>query len=216
MAMQTHPKAAGTKLIVFVSLFIAASVAIEVFVSRLRLTKPAASTSFDLDTPVLPPNLARDPFIAAAPKPAPIVAPRPSVKGEALIAGLAIGAYIAVFGASVFGGNNVPDLLSIRSDGNNSPALAADVLGAQEAPPASAVAIVDAVPTETAAPEPAPTEVPTPEPMPERPTQHTLRSGETLTSVAALYGLTAYDLTVANGLASDRVLAGQVLRIPPQ
>ena len=215
MAMHAPTKSTGTRMIFLLSLLVAASVALELAASRLRGAKPPADVSLDLDTTqVLPPNLARDPFIAAVPKPTPIVAPRPSVKGEAMIALLAIGAYIAVFGMSVFGGSNVPDLLSVRGNADSSRALAADVLGAQEAPPASAVAVVDATPTETPEPEPTPSEVPTPEPTPERPTQHTLRSGETLTSVAALYGLTVYDLAVANGLTSDRVLAGQVLKIP--
>jgi LysM repeat protein len=205
-------------LLVLGSLVVAIAAAIEL--TRRRVPDAILSPHPDLDTAVLPPNLARDPFLAAAPNPAPIVAPRPSVKVEAFVAVIAVSAYIAVFGMSLFGGNDLPDLLSIRAGGSSSSAFAADVLGAQTTPSAVAAAFVDSAPPVTATPDPAPTDAPAlaaepePEPADEAPMQHTLRSGETLTSVAALYGTTASDLAAANDLTGSLIYAGQVLEIP--
>jgi LysM repeat protein len=174
----------------------------------------------NLAPPVLPPNLARDPFINTPPKPAPLIKPRPSVRGEAAIAAVAIGAYLAVFGVSLFGGGNTPDLLNVRGSQDTSQALAAEVLSAQTTSTAFAEPAIPPSPPEAAEPQATPAEAtaveaaPEPEPEPEPPAQHILRTGETLTSVAALYGVTVYDLATANALTTDRVLAGQVLKIP--
>jgi LysM repeat protein len=180
---------------------------------RDRAAHPAPGESFpDL---AMPPNLARDPFLGAPPKPAPIVAPRPSVRGEALLATIAIGAYVAVFGMSLLGGENTPDLLSIRGGGSTR-ALTADVLSIQVIPTPTASPVEEAMPPGSEVAQDQPVLEPTPAPEPPRPARHVLRSGETLISVAALYGVTAYDLAAANGLTTDRILAGQVLKIPAQ
>jgi len=108
--------------------------------------------------------------------------------------------------------------LSIRADGgsNPAPAFAADILSAQTT--ATPVVIETVAPAAAFAPEPTPPSLPEPAPEPEaaRPTQHVLRSGETLISVAALYGTTAKDLAAANNLSGDLIYAGQVLSIPPR
>jgi LysM repeat protein len=65
-------------------------------------------------------------------------------------------------------------------------------------------------PTPTATVEP-PTATPTPEPV----VEHTVVAGETLSIIAARYGVTIEDLVAANGLADPNQLeVGQVLRIP--
>lgn len=43
---------------------------------------------------------------------------------------------------------------------------------------------------------------------------HVIRAGETLSSIARLYGTTVHALQAANGLTSDRIYAGTVLYIP--
>lgn len=44
--------------------------------------------------------------------------------------------------------------------------------------------------------------------------EHTIQSGETLSEIALLYSVTLANLRAANNLSSDRILAGQVLKIP--
>ena len=47
------------------------------------------------------------------------------------------------------------------------------------------------------------------------PTYHRVRCGETLSSIGRLYGVNAYAIARANGLANPNyIYAGQVLRIP--
>ena len=214
--LQLLSKLTGTRLLILGGLLVAIAALIEIRrLLRGRVQFPIAAPVEDTYLRVLPPNLARDPLLNSAPKPPAIVAPRPNVRGEAAIAVLAVGAYVAVFAMSALGGDHAPDLLSIRANGGRSPAPAfADVLGAQST---AAPEITDTVaPALAFAPQPVPTS--TPEPAPEaateRPTQHVLRSGETLISVAALYGTTAFDLATTNGLTGDLIYAGQVLRIP--
>ena len=43
---------------------------------------------------------------------------------------------------------------------------------------------------------------------------HTVRPGETIYSIAARYGTSAYRIGICNGLRSYRVYVGQVLRVP--
>jgi LysM repeat protein len=216
--LQLLSKLAGPRLLVLGSLLLGIAALIEVS-RRLRATAPTAQASVppqDAYVPVLPPNLARDPFLSTPPQPPAIVAPRPNVRGEAFIAMLAVGAYVAVFAMSAFGGDQAPDLLSIRANGgsNPAPAFAADVLSAQStaAPVATETVAPSAAPVVDPAPPSRPE--PAPEATPAPPNQHVLRSGETLISVAALYGTTAYDLATANGLTGDLIYAGQVLKIP--
>ena len=211
--LQLLSKLTGTRLLILGGLLVAIAALIEIRrLLRGRVQFPTAAPVEDTYLRVLPPSLARDPFLNSGPKPPAIVAPRPNVRGEAATAILAVGAYVAVFAMSAFGGDQTPDLLSIRANGSDDwpPAFAADVLSAQ-----SATAATETVtPSAAFAPEPSPMPEPTPETEPERPTQHILLSGETLISVAALYGTTAFDLATTNGLTGDLIYAGQVLRIP--
>lgn len=50
---------------------------------------------------------------------------------------------------------------------------------------------------------------------PSKPTEHTVRKGETLAEVARQHGTTPQDLQKLNGLKSPTLRAGQILRIPP-
>lgn len=218
LLLQLLSKLTGTRLLILGGLLVAIAALIEVprLLRARALTSPAPTPPEQTYARVLPPNLARDPFLSATPKPPAIVAPRPNVRSEAAIAMLAVGAYVAVFALSAFGGDQAPDLLSIRANGgsNPAPAFAADVLSAQST--AAPVATETVAPAAAPVPEPIPASMPepTPEAASERPTQHVLRSGETLISVAALYGTTASDLAAANALTGDLIYAGQVLKIP--
>lgn len=44
--------------------------------------------------------------------------------------------------------------------------------------------------------------------------EHTIRSGETLSEIAQLYRVSVASIREANGLSNDRILVGQVLKIP--
>jgi N-acetylmuramoyl-L-alanine amidase len=46
--------------------------------------------------------------------------------------------------------------------------------------------------------------------------EHTIRSGETLSGIASRYSVSVARLSVMNNLSDDRILIGQVLRIPPR
>jgi len=49
-----------------------------------------------------------------------------------------------------------------------------------------------------------------------RPATHTVVAGETLSSIASLYGLAASDLATYNGITNlNHVFTGEVLKIPP-
>jgi len=218
--LQLISKLTATRLLILGGLLVAIAALIEVprllRGSTLKAPAPVPNPVEDKYLPVLPPNLARDPFLSATPKPPATVAPRPNVRSEAAIAMLAVGAYVAVFAMSAFGGDQAPDLLSIRANGgsNPAPAFAVDILSAQTT--ATPVVTETVAPSAAFAPEPTPPPLPEPTPEPERPTQHVLRSGETLISVAALYGTTASALAAANGLSGDLIYAGQALSIPPR
>ena len=49
---------------------------------------------------------------------------------------------------------------------------------------------------------------------PIRISEHTIRSGETLSEIAARYSVSLSSLRAANNLSSDRILVGQILKIP--
>jgi LysM repeat protein len=75
---------------------------------------------------------------------------------------------------------------------------------ASATPPIEATAVVSA----TAAVTPSPT-------VPAGPVRHTVKSGDTVLSIAAIYGATAKDIISANGLSGDGFLrVGQELLIP--
>ena len=71
-------------------------------------------------------------------------------------------------------------------------------------------------PSPTSNPTPAPTPSPTPKVTPSaRPTVHVVKSGETLTGIAARYGVTIVALQEANGIKDPNlIIAGQKLVIP--
>ncbi len=79
---------------------------------------------------------------------------------------------------------------------------------------ATAVPTETAVPTNTpvATPTPAVTDTPIPEPTPRI---HVVQSGETLSGIAAAYGVTTQDLIDANDISNPSlVVVGQELKIP--
>jgi LysM repeat protein len=52
--------------------------------------------------------------------------------------------------------------------------------------------------------------------LPPRPATHTVASGETLSSIAGVFGLQASDLATYNGITNiNHVFVGEVLKIPP-
>jgi len=52
--------------------------------------------------------------------------------------------------------------------------------------------------------------------LPPRPATHTVVAGDTLSSIASLYGLAASDLATYNGITNlNHVFTGEVLKIPP-
>ncbi|HEX5141653.1 MAG TPA: LysM peptidoglycan-binding domain-containing protein, partial [Dehalococcoidia bacterium] len=61
---------------------------------------------------------------------------------------------------------------------------------------------------------PTPEPTPPPEPTPAGPLTHVLQRGETLTSVAGLYGVSIQEIASANRLTTDLIYAGQTLLIP--
>lgn len=54
----------------------------------------------------------------------------------------------------------------------------------------------------------------TPEKKPSATTSHTVKKGETLSKIAATYGVTVAAIKSANGMTSDRLQAGQKIKIP--
>ncbi len=64
------------------------------------------------------------------------------------------------------------------------------------------------------APTPAPTDVAPPPPPPTGDTQYTVRRGDTLWAISQRFGVTVDGLKAANGLVSNTIFVGQVLRIP--
>ena len=64
--------------------------------------------------------------------------------------------------------------------------------------------------------DPQVTEPPAPEPAPSAPTSgtHIVRDGETLGTIAAAYGISLYDLQLANNIWSWIIYVGQELTIP--
>ena len=70
----------------------------------------------------------------------------------------------------------------------------------------------------TVAASPSPTQeatTPTPEPTATRPViQYTVRSGDTINSIASSFGISVQQLRELNNLLDDNIMAGQILRIP--
>lgn len=68
-------------------------------------------------------------------------------------------------------------------------------------------------PTQTPTPTSTPTPAPTPTPIP--PETYTVQAGDTLLSIAADFGITVQELKLFNNLATDNIVQGQTLEIPP-
>ena len=84
----------------------------------------------------------------------------------------------------------------------------------QPSPSATATAAAVATPSATASPSPAPTSTAAPSPTSSLVT-YTVKAGDTLSDIAAVYGTTVEAIARANSLADPNVLAiGQVLIIP--
>ena len=45
--------------------------------------------------------------------------------------------------------------------------------------------------------------------------EHRIARGETLSEIAARYSISLAQLRLANNLAGDRIMVGQILKIPP-
>jgi LysM repeat protein len=80
-------------------------------------------------------------------------------------------------------------------------------------PTATHTSTPTSTPTETPRPTDTPTPRPTPTPVP--PEVYTVQSGDTLLSIAADFGLTVQELKAFNNLATDNIVEGETLEIPP-
>jgi LysM repeat protein len=85
-----------------------------------------------------------------------------------------------------------------------------EVADAPVATPSPTVSKPDPTPTRT----PAPTASPTPSPTTSSATSYTVKSGDTLSGIAARFGTTAKRLRNLNNLSSDLIRIGQVLKLP--
>lgn len=76
--------------------------------------------------------------------------------------------------------------------------------------------VVETVGTTVASPSPSPeANTPTPEPIATRAViQYTVRSGDTINSIATTFGISVQQLRELNNLLDDNIMAGQILRIP--
>lgn len=74
------------------------------------------------------------------------------------------------------------------------------------------IPVMNPTATPTSTPEPTPS--PTPPPAQRRNVTHTVRSGETLLSIAGQYDLTVEEIQAANNLANELIRAGDELIIP--
>ncbi len=145
---------------------------------------------------------------------------------DALIAAFVIvslfALYAAVLGMSLLGGDSVPDPLDLRAPAGedrlpgraaavivriesvmplaNGAAASAAAAAAAAAPPASSLPVAPTPPAAT--------------PALELSAQHVVQDGETLTSIAALYGADIEQIMRLNGRATDLIFAGEPLVVP--
>jgi LysM repeat protein len=91
-----------------------------------------------------------------------------------------------------------------------------EVADAPVAAPSPTVSRPDPTPTLTPTPTrtPAPTASPTPSPTTSSATSYTVKSGDTLSGIAARFGTTSKRLRNLNNLSSDLIRIGQVLKLP--
>jgi len=158
--------------------------------------------------------------------------PRGRTGGQALLVGLMVLAFLVLVIArtsppSAIGGAGSPaagGLAVSGSPGGGSPAPtgsasagASTVPSAPASVPAASSATVSAAPSATASAvaSPTPTAKPAKTPAPAGSTTYRVKSGDTLSSIAARFGTTVKKLKVANGIVDARVIhVGQVLVIP--
>lgn len=130
--------------------------------------------------------------------------------------------YAAVLGMSLLGGDSVPDPLDLRSPASKDrlPGRAAAVVVRIESvmPLANGAAAAEAPAGAAAGPSaaslPATPAPPAASPALERSAQHVVQDGETLTSIAALYGADIEQIMRLNGRATDLIFAGEPLVVP--
>jgi LysM repeat protein len=98
---------------------------------------------------------------------------------------------------------------------STAPASPTSLPSASVSAPASPPASAPASPEPTVAPSSLPTARPTSTPAPAGATRYTVKSGDTLYSIAALFNTTVKKLKAANGITGSTVIhPGQVLVIP--
>ncbi|HYO41602.1 MAG TPA: LysM peptidoglycan-binding domain-containing protein [Candidatus Limnocylindrales bacterium] len=150
--------------------------------------------------------------------------------GQALLVGLMVLAFLVLVIArtappssgaaapSAAGGAAVTEAPSFVSPAP-SPSVEASVLSTP-APPAPSVASPGETPTSSSSVAPAPSVpaaaslVPAPSASPADATRYKVKSGDTLSSIAAKFNTTVKELKAANGLTDNIIHAGQVLVIP--
>lgn len=146
--------------------------------------------------------------------------------GQALLVGLMVLAFLVLVIARTTppsSGNAVPTVAGgIAASGSPS---ASDALRSSAVPVTTAAASPSATPASpppvasaSAAAPPsesvAPTTKPSPTPIPADGTRYRVKSGDTLSSIAARFNTTVKKLKAANGLTSNIIRVGQVLVVP--
>ncbi len=145
----------------------------------------------------------------------PVMASKPHVGQGALIGVLAV-AFTAVLVARLAIGGGGPANPAVGANPSPTP-TASETAGAQAS--ATPTASLPAPPVAT--PEPSPTLVPTeteptPEPTPDStPATYTVKSGDTMSAIAARFGTTVKKIAKLNGIDDpSRIRVGQVLTLP--
>lgn len=139
--------------------------------------------------------------------------------GSALVVGLMVVAFLVLVMSRVQFPSGAPDVspapsLSGLVAATSSPESSASS-AASDTPPTSEVPslegnVVASADPRTPVPDPA-----TPDPATPEPTRYKVKAGDTLSSIAARYGVTVRKLQAANDISNPRVLKiGQVLVIP--
>ncbi len=131
-------------------------------------------------------------------EPASEVSSRQQLKGWKLV--LLIGLAVVILGGAVFIGLNLAQTAPIPPTVTPTPTL-------------TDTATPTAQPTQTPTPTKPPTPAPTSTPIP--PETYAVQTGDTLLSIAADFGITVQELKRFNNLATDNIVPGQTLDIPP-
>jgi LysM repeat protein len=138
-----------------------------------------------------------------APAPAPVPASSTTYK---VVSGDTLGGIAKKYGTTVAA---IKTANGLKSD----LILVGQVLKVTGAAPAAKPAPAPA-PKPAPAPAPKPAPAPAPKPAPAQTVSHKVVRGDTLGGIAKKYGTTVAALKSANGLKSDLILVGQVLKVP--